>query len=653
MNAASALPGGALLAPGGPTADGATDPPGADPGLFVALLAGLIAPAAPPATPAAEASPADARATPAVAAVEATTPRRGLAPTPASPEARSASTAARESGVGLARGADPSALMVRARPGPAVAPDAPADSPASTRAPVAAPDITRQAAATVPHAAGHAAVRPASDAQVHRAVAGFTHGPTTPDAARPARFTPPPGAAGMTAQVTAGGPHVAQASEGRAPIVRLPANMPRDTVTEPRTTAPREHIPITVRPETPAVTAPTGTPAATTPSPVAAPVVREGAEVTVARVTAERLPLPLRPADGHVRVVTGAANVRPEAPGPAAPASPDAPAVEGTVAQTPPAPARSQSDVPALRQGPPAPAEAVASEPAPAVSPRPAPPATDSVPDPAPVVVAPDGEPITSSPTRVMRAPAETATPAAAPPGASAPSAPDAPRTDAQPSESVGEPSVQGRAVAQPSPESDIEPLKAPNGRSTMAPPQREEVAPRPAAGAAAPVRAAEAIGEVGASVHVAPPDAPVDAASPTRPVAQVHIPRIADLPPREGVRHVRIEVDPPELGRCELELSVRDGTVRAVVIAERPETVAALRQAEGQVRATLAEQDVRIAQFDVRHGGGGAGQGAARQPMDRQPPPTAPHMERVPDPPPRRPAVSTRGSSRRVDLVA
>jgi len=132
-----------------------------------------------------------------------------------------------------------------------------------------------------------------------------------------------------------------------------------------------------------------------------------------------------------------------------------------------------------------------------------------------------------------------------------------------------------------------------------------------------------------------------------------VHVPRIDDLPARDGARHVRIEVDPPELGRCELELSVRDGTVRAVIIAERPETVATLRQVEGQVRAALADQDVRVAEFDVRHGGGDGGQGTPHGPMDRRPPPMAPRMARAPEPAPRRPAVNAPGPTRRVDLVA
>jgi flagellar hook-length control protein FliK len=65
------------------------------------------------------------------------------------------------------------------------------------------------------------------------------------------------------------------------------------------------------------------------------------------------------------------------------------------------------------------------------------------------------------------------------------------------------------------------------------------------------------------------------------------------------------VEVDPPELGRCELELSLHEGRLRAVLVAERPETVAALRSVEGQVREQLAARELQVAEFDVRQGAG------------------------------------------------
>ena len=59
MNAAPALPGVPLPATDTPAGDGGSGQPCADPGLFVALLAGLLAPPAPAATPSAEAPQAE------------------------------------------------------------------------------------------------------------------------------------------------------------------------------------------------------------------------------------------------------------------------------------------------------------------------------------------------------------------------------------------------------------------------------------------------------------------------------------------------------------------------------------------------------------------------------------------------------------------
>lgn len=119
------------------------------------------------------------------------------------------------------------------------------------------------------------------------------------------------------------------------------------------------------------------------------------------------------------------------------------------------------------------------------------------------------------------------------------------------------------------------------------------------------------------------------------------------------------VEVDPPHLGRCELELSLHEGHVRATLIADRPETVVALRAVEGQVREHLAARDLQVTEFDVRQG--------AQQAADhdtRQGPPgdgrdrrqlAEPTMSRMPRPlqtaPRAEPRVLTGG--RTVDLVA
>ncbi len=99
--------------------------------------------------------------------------------------------------------------------------------------------------------------------------------------------------------------------------------------------------------------------------------------------------------------------------------------------------------------------------------------------------------------------------------------------------------------------------------------------------------------------------------ATATEPTVTISEPvRVAagELNAQQPMRLV-VEVDPPELGRCELELSMHEGRVRAVLIAERPDTVAALRSVEGQVREQLAGRALQIAEFDVRQGPSHGGQ--------------------------------------------
>jgi len=77
-----------------------------------------------------------------------------------------------------------------------------------------------------------------------------------------------------------------------------------------------------------------------------------------------------------------------------------------------------------------------------------------------------------------------------------------------------------------------------------------------------------------------------------------------ADTLPAEGeVRHLQLELEPPGLGACEVRLEMRDQALHAVVIAERMETVAALRDAEAQVRQALADQGLQVTDFDVQQG--------------------------------------------------
>ncbi|MGC9319821.1 MAG: flagellar hook-length control protein FliK [Armatimonadota bacterium] len=143
------------------------------------------------------------------------------------------------------------------------------------------------------------------------------------------------------------------------------------------------------------------------------------------------------------------------------------------------------------------------------------------------------------------------------------------------------------------------------------------------------------------------------------KPTTGVEAVRVLDPPRglleslRDGAQErLHIELSPPELGRCELELTVRDGAVLAVIVAERPETVAAMRSAESQVREALAGHDLQMAEFDVREGGAGD---ARHAPPDRTEGRQAPLprllLEGLPARNVWRPPVG--GAARRVDLVA
>lgn len=131
---------------------------------------------------------------------------------------------------------------------------------------------------------------------------------------------------------------------------------------------------------------------------------------------------------------------------------------------------------------------------------------------------------------------------------------------------------------------------------------------------------------------------------------ARVHLPRVRSESLRFGeTQRLTIEVDPPELGRCELELTLIDERVRAVIVVERPETVAAMRSAEAQVREALAGQQLEVAQFDVHQGGGGAG---GQMPGQQASPPPSGLPMTQPEAPTTSPRAG-RASGRRLDVMA
>jgi len=119
----------------------------------------------------------------------------------------------------------------------------------------------------------------------------------------------------------------------------------------------------------------------------------------------------------------------------------------------------------------------------------------------------------------------------------------------------------------------------------------------------AAPVASASAIQPDAAGLTTTHP--------PETSPAQVRQVRLPDLQLTRGAElhghRLRLAIDPPELGGCELELTLRGDQVRATVIAERADTLAALRDAEPQIRQALAQRGIELAGYDV---GGDFGRG-------------------------------------------
>ena len=67
-----------------------------------------------------------------------------------------------------------------------------------------------------------------------------------------------------------------------------------------------------------------------------------------------------------------------------------------------------------------------------------------------------------------------------------------------------------------------------------------------------------------------------------------------------DGSRQMVLRLDPAELGHVSLLLTVKGGEVRALIRAENPEAAAALSEQMNQLRATLEEQGLKVAQLDV-----------------------------------------------------
>ncbi len=72
-----------------------------------------------------------------------------------------------------------------------------------------------------------------------------------------------------------------------------------------------------------------------------------------------------------------------------------------------------------------------------------------------------------------------------------------------------------------------------------------------------------------------------------------------------DGVDTVSVDLRPPELGRVELRLTFRDGTVQVSMISERVETFEALRQDRGNLEQQMQQAGLNLSSggLDLQHG--------------------------------------------------
>ena len=86
-----------------------------------------------------------------------------------------------------------------------------------------------------------------------------------------------------------------------------------------------------------------------------------------------------------------------------------------------------------------------------------------------------------------------------------------------------------------------------------------------------------------------------------------------------DGTYQLHIELRPPELGRVDLRVELRDGVLHASINAEHPRTAELVRNALDDLRARLDADGVRSGALNVGSGGAGASE---RDP-DAMPTPT------------------------------
>lgn len=68
----------------------------------------------------------------------------------------------------------------------------------------------------------------------------------------------------------------------------------------------------------------------------------------------------------------------------------------------------------------------------------------------------------------------------------------------------------------------------------------------------------------------------------------------------QDGSNRITLRLDPAELGQVSLMLTVKGGEVRALIRAENPEATAAISEQMSQLRASLEEQGLKVADISV-----------------------------------------------------
>ena len=196
---------------------------------------------------------------------------------------------------------------------------------------------------------------------------------------------------------------------------------------------------------------------------------------------------------------------------------------------------------------------------------------------------------------------------------ANAPRVPTAPATPVVPavSESViatlaahaAPPNMPAPATPAPSVTTPTPALIAP----TLPPPQPEKAAPAVPVAPLATAAAAPPHVELTTPVNTPSATAAASAPAPPPPAEQL----VSVLRPlqraADGSYQLRIELRPPELGRVDLRVELRDGVLHATINAEHPRTAELVRNALDDLRAQLDADGVRAGALNVGSEGAGA----------------------------------------------